>query len=220
MARFLMAEWCSIVCVCTHMYTHTSLSVHASVGTGLFLLAAFRWVMQCRYSHNAVMCLGHYKQHCSEHGGACIFWVSVFIFLREIPRCGMAGSYGSCSVNFLGISSCFPHWLHQFMFPPRGSLFSMTSATLAVSSPFENGFCLAGVSWKLWFAFPWWAVILSILSGTLGHLRIFSGKMSIPMLHPVFSQSVLAYQVVWILHLFWILTPPQICSLQVLFPIQ
>ena len=47
--------------------------------------------------------------------GLCIYFlISIFFFIKYIPRNGIAGWYGSSTFS----SNCFPKWLHQFTFPP------------------------------------------------------------------------------------------------------
>ena len=59
-----------------------------------------------------------------------LFNLSVFVFSSYVPRSGIAGSYVSSIFSF-----SFPHWLHQFTFPPavyKGSLFSTPSPAFIV----------------------------------------------------------------------------------------
>ena len=44
--------------------------------------------------------LGNCKECCYEHWGACIFSNYCFCFFGYIPRCGIAGSYGSSIFSF------------------------------------------------------------------------------------------------------------------------
>ena len=61
------------------------------------------------------------------HGSTLSFQSSALTFFRQIPRSGIAGSYGITIFSFYKESSyCFPLWLHQFTFSPKytGLLFS------------------------------------------------------------------------------------------------
>ena len=61
-----------------------------------------------------------------------LFNLSVFVFSSYVPRSGIAGSYGSSIFSF-----SFPHWLHQFTFPPavyKGSLSFTSLPTFVVLS--------------------------------------------------------------------------------------
>ena len=61
------------------------------------------------------------------HGSTLSFQSSALTFFRQIPRSGIAGSYGSTVFSFFEESPyCFPLWLHQFTFSPKctGLLFS------------------------------------------------------------------------------------------------
>ena len=44
---------------------------------------------------------GYCKQCCYEHWCTCIFWISVIIFFRYIPRSGIAKSYGNSTFSYL-----------------------------------------------------------------------------------------------------------------------
>ena len=81
---------------------------------------------------------------------------------------------------------------------------------------------LTGVRWYLilaWFGFPTWLVILRIFV-SVGHLYVFSRKLSIQWLCPLLKSSYLGFfspqgWVVWVLYIVWILTSSWIYYLQI-----
>ena len=76
-------------------------------------------------------------------------------------------------------------------------------------------------SWLwFWFAFHWRSVILSIFSCTywpsvwLLWKNVYSDPLSLFKLYCLFF----CCWVIWVLYIFWILTPYQLCDLQMFFP--
>ena len=79
-----------------------------------------------------------------------LFNLSVFVFSSYVPRSGIAGSYGSSIFSF-----SFPHWLHQFTFPPavyKGSLSFTSLPTFVV---------LSSMLAILFFLNLYWSIIAS-----------------------------------------------------------
>lgn len=79
----------------------------------------------------------------------------------------------------------------------------------------------------LWlqFAFPCWVVILSTFFEFVSHFYVLLGKMSIQVCCPflirlfviVVLRFVLLLLSVWVPYICWILTPYQVCGLQIFF---
>ena len=87
---------CVYMHTCVHTYTHTTVSLPFT----------------CQWTLKLSPCLGHCEYCCSEYGGTAIFQDSNFISFRYIQRSGMAGLYGSSSINFLRNLHSFPKWLY------------------------------------------------------------------------------------------------------------
>ena len=70
------------------------------------------------------------------------FRIHVFGIFGCIPRCRIAGSYGSSGFSFSEkLPYHFPWGLHQFTFSPtveEGSIFSTSSSTFVICVPFDD----------------------------------------------------------------------------------
>ena len=98
------------------------------------------------------------------------FWISGFRYFGYVPRNEIAVSYGSATFSFWETSiHFFPQWLHLFTFPLtvlEGSLSSTSLPTfvICVFRWWPSWQLWDGISVKVWFAFPWWLVMLNIFS--------------------------------------------------------
>ena len=95
----------------------------------------------------------------------------VFISCRNTPRSAIAGSYAGAVFNCLRTlhavlqSSC--SGLHPHQRCTRGFLFIHILSSTCYLLLFWRWQLLeawSGISWRFWFMFPWWAVMLSIFS--------------------------------------------------------
>ena len=101
----------------------------------------------------------------------------------------------------------------------KGSLCSTSLQIFVIYCHFDNSHfnkLWGDVSLWICLGFLWWLVMLSIFSCT--YWSLFR-KMSIQILCPFLNLIVLCYWVVWVLCMFWTLTPHQIYHLQILAPI-
>ena len=109
------------------------------------------------------------------------FWISIFVFFRYLPRCGISGLYNSSSFNFLRNlytvfhSGCTNLLSHQQC--KRGSPFFTSSPTLFLS--FDDGH-LTGVRWYLIVFLICISLRLIDIGASfhvsVGHLYVFFGK--------------------------------------------
>ena len=73
------------------------------------------------------------------------------------------------------------------------------------------------ISLWFWVGFPWWLVMLNIFSCICCHLYVFLGKMSVQFLCTFYIELFSFLPVVWVPHIFRVLTPYQIYDLQIFF---
>ena len=60
----------------------------------------------CRWTFRLLLCLGYWKQCCSEHDGGHVSF-QIMVFSRYMPTSGIAGSYGNSPFSFLRTSILF-----------------------------------------------------------------------------------------------------------------
>ena len=94
----------------------------------------------------------------------------------------------------------------------KGTLFSTPLPTLVIYL-----FLIITISLWFWFAFPWWLVLLSTFSHTIGLLYAFFWEVSAQVLTLFFNWVLwdFFYWVVGVICIFWKLTPYQIYGLQI-----
>ena len=76
---------------------------------------------------------------------------------------------------------------------------------------------IAHCGFDLHFPNDYWCGISFLI--LVGHVHVFFGEMFIPTLCPFKKSGCFCYWVVWVLYIFWILTPHQIHGLHIIFPI-
>ena len=149
------------------------------------------------------------------------FQISVFI-LFELPRSGTARSYDNSIFNLLRNFHTVFLVAYQFTFllaVHRVPLFLQPHRHLALLV-FLVIAILTDVGWYFTMfshAFPSWLVMLSIFSCTCYPYLCLLWKNVYSDFLPIFNWLlwVFCHWVVWVLYIFWILTPYQIYDLQI-----
>lgn len=125
----------------------------------------------------------------------------------------VAGYNSSSIVNFLrnflllsidAVSVTFPLPVHKC---------SLTDSCYLLSFWWESFQQVWGDIWLwFWFAFSWWLVMLNTFDLSMGHLYVFSQKISIQCLCPLQKCYCLflCSWAAWVPYTFWILIPYQV----------
>ena len=167
-----------------------------------------------------VSILGYYKQFFCEHRGACIFLNYSFLWN------GIAGSHGNSIFSFLRNlhsvfhSGCTNLHSHQqctrVPFPPSPHQHLLFLVFLIIAIPIGVIYWNRGDLLVL--------ICISLMISDIEHLFmcLLAICMSLENVYslPIFNGIVCFYYwVVWVLYIFWILTPYQIYDLQIFSPI-
>ena len=127
---------------------------------------------------------------------------------------------------FWGISVLFFTVAVPVTLPPtvhKNSVFSPSLPIFVISCLFDNGHSdrceeLSSCGFDLHFPDDQWCWASFHVSD--GHLYVFSGKMSVQILGPFFNQTIYLFIfAIELYHIFLILTPYWVCSLQIFSPI-
>ena len=119
------------------------------------------------------------------------FQISVFGFIRYIPKSGITGSKGKSTFNFLRLCPYyFPQWLQQSAFPPtvqKCSLFSTPSPALVVCWFIDDSHSdrceeISQGGFNMHFSDDWWCWASFPMS--IGHLYVLFGEVSVQVLCP------------------------------------
>jgi len=124
-----------------------------------------QWIWRCRY----------------------LFEIVISFPLDICPEVDLLNHVVVLILVFWGTSILFSIVAAQLYIPMKAqhSLFSISLPILATSCLFDDSH-----SKRFWFAFPWGLVVLTFFHAPVGHLNIFSGKISTLVLCLFYNQMV------------------------------
>ena len=169
------------------------------IPSNLFILMALPFhdvsLIDCCWEYKFVQPLWRAICQCLQQFYLCI----PFDFTVSLRQWNTQMTYGV-------LRKCYSKWI---------SLFSISLPTLFICSLFDNSHSDSGKLYLIvvWFAFPWWLMMLSIFSCVCWPSLCLLWKNVYPDLHILKSAClVFCYWVVWVLHIFCILTFTNIYS--------